>query len=108
MQNSALANNVVRLPAAAKRRVVQPLGLALFDAAQTLPQHPAQWQDHGGRKAWQEGRFDQSAEMLIVSAIFKLLSDDQKGAVRSKIETLCDLNASPHAASALAVLEAIK
>ncbi len=108
MQNTALANNVVRLPTAAPRKVCQPAPLAMFDAAALLPQHPAEWHDHGGRKAYQEATPWRSAEMMVAAAIFKVLSEDQKARVRQFIETATLMNMSDHSATALHIVEDLK
>lgn len=108
MAEAQRSTNVIRLPTAATRKVVQVGGLAMHSLSKALPQHPAAWEDHGGRKAWQEGRFDQSAEMMIAAAVFQVLLPDQKEIVRKLIGTMADLNMSPHAAGALHVVEKIK
>ncbi|PTD19898.1 hypothetical protein [Sphingomonas fennica] len=108
MATAALNTNVVRLPTAASRKVKNPIGLGLIAAAEGLPKHPATWEDHGGNKAWQDARFDRSPEMLIITAIFKLLPDAAKEEIRKKVGTLADLNFSPHAPTALHILECAK
>lgn len=108
MQNPALASNVVRLPTAAVRKVRQPAPLAMLDAAASLPQHPAEWHDHGGQKAYQSATPWRSAEMMVATAIFKVLSDDQKARVRQAIETATIMNMGDHAATALHIVEGLK
>lgn len=107
MQNTALANNVVRLPTAARRKVRNPIGLLAIHLAENLPQHPAQWNDHGGRKAYAEATPWRSPEMIIASAIFKTLSQEQKARVRQAVETACIMNLSDHGPTALHILEGL-
>lgn len=103
------STNVIPLPTARRRRVDQPAGLAMVAARQTLPQHPATWEDHGGRKAWEDARFTRSAEMMVAAAIMKVLTEDQKERVRGYIRGIADFSytPAPHAATALAIVEAI-
>lgn len=108
MQNTASANNVVRLPTAAIRKVRQPAALAMLSAAQALPQHPAKWQDHGGRKAHEEASPWRSPEMILATAIFRHLSAEQKDRVREAIATANLLNLSDHTAAALHIVEGLK
>jgi hypothetical protein len=108
MALNAHSTNIVRLPTARSRKVKQAPGLEMIRLAAELPQHPAEWEDHGGRKAWQEGRFDQSPEMLIIAAIFRLMPEVAQKEVRRQIATIADCNLSLHAASALSVVEAVR
>ena len=108
MQNTALANNVVRLPTAACRKVIQPASLAMIDAAALLPQHPARWAEGAARKAYEEASPWRSAEMIVATAIFKVLSEEQKERVRQAIGTANMLNLSDHAGSALHIVEGLK
>lgn len=100
--------NIMRLPTAAKRQVQQPAGFALTRAASELPQHPATWKDHGGGKNYLQSTFQRSPEMMVAAAILKVLSEDQKDRVRRYIATMADLSGSPHAPTALAIVERIK
>lgn len=106
MMAQALQSNVVALPTAAKRRVANPAGFVLIAASKELPQHPAQWEDHGGsRKAWEEVRFDRSPEMMVCTALMQVLTDEQKQRVRTYIGAL---PGGPHATTAFEIVERIK
>lgn len=99
---------VIRLPSAASRKVLNPVGFGLKSLVENLPAHPAKWNDHGGRKAWQEARFDRSPEMMVIAAMFSLLSAESKAQVRRKIAGIADTTGSPHAVTALHIVECVK
>lgn len=106
MANSAHNTNVIPLPTAAKRHVVNPLGLAYLDASANLPKHPAEWDDHGGGKNWDQATFRRSPEMLVITAIMKVLSPEQKDRIRGYVATMADMNMCHHAPAALHIVEA--
>ncbi|SNT05682.1 hypothetical protein SAMN06295912_13522 [Sphingomonas laterariae] len=108
MQDTALANNVVRLPTAARKRVQQPgvlLQRQLVDA-QGIARHPAERINPEARKPWDEASFTRSAEMIVATAIFKVLSDADKARVRRAIDTIALL--SPHGEAAAHIVEKLK
>lgn len=108
MATAALSTNIIPLPTAARRRVKNPAGFALVAASKDLPKHPAEWSDHGGGKNWEQVTFHRSPEMMVATAILKVLDDDQKARVRKLLGTMADLNFSPHAAAALSIVEGFK
>jgi hypothetical protein len=63
---------------------------------------------HGARPAAEDANFMRSPEMLILTAMFRLLPDAAKAEIRAKIGTIADLNLTPHAATALHILECSK
>lgn len=99
--------NVIPLPAAAKRKVRNPGPLS--DAVWSVQRLPVEFDRSGeARAAYEEASYMRSPEMMIVTAIFKLLPDAAKAEVCKKIGTIADLGLSPHAASAAHILECMK
>ena len=107
MHIDALANNVVRLPTAARRKVINPGPMS--PAVRAIPRLPVAFdRSHGARPAYEEANFQRSPEMLILMAMFRLLPDAAKAEIRAKIGTIADLNLTPHAPTALYILECAK
>lgn len=100
-----MQTNVIRLPSAAARKVINPPALRQLSVAEGLPQHPAVWHDHGGRKPWQEASIHRSAEMLVISAIFSVLAVEQKDRIRQALDTINMMNLGDHSATALHIVE---
>lgn len=107
MQNDALATNVVRLPTAARRKVINPSPLS--PEVRSVERLPVAFdRSKGARPAYLEANFQRSPEMMIIMAMFRLLPEAAKADIRAKVATLADLNTSHHAASALHILECVK
>lgn len=99
-------SNVVRLPTAARRKVINPMGLAFVGAASDLPRHPAKWEDRGGQRPYEEAWFGRSPEMLILGAIFQHLPDTIRLDVEAKLATLADMATfEAHAPTALHIVQ---
>jgi len=108
MASVAHSTNVVMLPTSARRKVKNPAGLGFAAAVQDMSKHPAKWEDHGGCRPWEEAVFHRSPEMMVITALFKLLPDQAKEEVRRKIAAVADMNLSPHAATALHIVESVR
>lgn len=101
-------SNVVRLPTAARRKVQNPLGLAFAGAVRDLPSHPAKWEDHGGRRPYEEAWFGRSPEMLILAAMFRHLPEAARLDVEAKLGTVADMATfEAHAPTALHIVQAM-
>lgn len=107
MHHDALATNVVRLPTAARRKVINPGPLS--PEVRSIERLPVKFdRSNGARPAYLEANFQRSPEMMILMAMFKLLPPAAKADIRQKVATMADLASSPHAASALHILECVK
>lgn len=108
MAAHALTTNIVRLPTAASRKVQQPAGFAMHAAAKALPQHPAKWEDHGGGKPYDQATIRRSPEMLVIMAMSKVLTEDQKARVRRAVDQVNVLMPDEYTATALHIVENVK
>lgn len=101
-------SNVVRLPTAARRKVINPIGLAFVGTASDLPRHPAKWEDRGGQRPYEEAWFGRSPEMLILAAMFRHLPEAARLDVEAKLATLADMATfEAHAPTALHIVQSL-
>ncbi|HEX7854439.1 MAG TPA: hypothetical protein VF503_12160 [Sphingobium sp.] len=105
MATSYSNTNIIPLPTAAKRKVRNPGPLC--QEVRAVPRLPVKFAK-GGRRAYEEANFMRSPEMMIIAAMFKLMPESAKEEIKKKIGTMADLNITPHAASALHILECQK